>query len=68
MTDPNSRLPRAGFSNHPRTAVEFAEYSRKSETGELGGNRRIDGLYRDMVKPDVVPKLSMESECIGVVV
>ena len=34
VTDPNARIPRAGFSNQPRTAAEFAEYFRKSPLGQ----------------------------------
>jgi ATP-binding cassette subfamily G (WHITE) protein 2 (SNQ2) len=40
-TDPNARIPRAGFSNQPRTAREFAEYFRKSPQGQ-GNSAEID--------------------------
>ncbi|KAF8957821.1 pleiotropic drug resistance ABC transporter [Flammula alnicola] len=34
VTDPNARIPRAGFSNQPRTPAEFADYFLKSELGK----------------------------------
>ncbi|KAF8960414.1 pleiotropic drug resistance ABC transporter [Flammula alnicola] len=34
VTDPNARISRAGFSNQPRTAAEFADYFLKSEPGK----------------------------------
>ncbi|TFK38228.1 pleiotropic drug resistance ABC transporter [Crucibulum laeve] len=44
VTDPNGRIPRAGFSNIPRTAVEFADHFQKSRAGEL--NREEIRTYK----------------------
>lgn len=33
VTDPNARIPRAGVTNQPRTAAEFAEYFLNSKQG-----------------------------------
>ncbi|KAF8156049.1 pleiotropic drug resistance ABC transporter [Crassisporium funariophilum] len=52
VTDPAARLPRAGLSNQPRTAAEFAEYFLKSEMGRLN-QAEIDGYLDEFVgKPD----------------
>ncbi|GJE86387.1 pleiotropic drug resistance ABC transporter [Phanerochaete sordida] len=49
VTDPNGRIPRAGVTNQPRTASEFAETFRRSHTYEL--------LKEDMDK--------YRAECVG---
>ncbi|TFK38227.1 pleiotropic drug resistance ABC transporter [Crucibulum laeve] len=45
VTDPNGRIPRAGFNNLPRTADEFANYFKKSPLGEA--NRNEIRAYKD---------------------
>jgi hypothetical protein len=45
-TDPNARIPRAGFSNQPRTAPEFAEYFRKSPQGQANSAEIDEYLNR----------------------
>jgi ATP-binding cassette subfamily G (WHITE) protein 2 (SNQ2) len=34
VTNPSSRIPRAGFTSAPRTAAEFADYFKKSKLGQ----------------------------------
>jgi ATP-binding cassette subfamily G (WHITE) protein 2 (SNQ2) len=46
VTDPNARLSRPGFSNQPRTAVEFAEYFRKSPQGRANSAEVDEYLSR----------------------
>ena len=46
VTDPNARIPRAGFSNQPRTAAEFAEYFRKSPQGKANSAEIDEYLNR----------------------
>jgi hypothetical protein len=46
VTDPNARIPRAGFLNQPRTAAEFAEYFRKSPQGKANSAEIDEYLNR----------------------
>ena len=48
VTDPNARLPRAGFSNQSRTPAEFAEYFLKSPQGKAN-SAEIDAYLNQFV-------------------
>lgn len=52
MTDPNARIPRAGFVNQPRTSAEFAEYFLKSENGRANSAEVDTYLDQFVGKPD----------------
>ncbi|PPQ74645.1 hypothetical protein CVT26_005690 [Gymnopilus dilepis] len=52
VTDPNARIPRAGISNQPRTAAEFAEYFLKSEQGKANAQELDEYLNQFVGKPE----------------
>jgi ATP-binding cassette, subfamily G (WHITE), member 2, SNQ2 len=52
VTDPNGRIPRAGVTNQPRNADEFAQYFKKSKMGQLN-TEEVDNYMREHVgKPE----------------
>jgi ATP-binding cassette, subfamily G (WHITE), member 2, SNQ2 len=52
VTNPNARIPRAGFTSMPRTAVEFADYFKKSKLGYTN-EADIESYHSEFVnKPD----------------
>ena len=48
VTDPNARIPRAGVTNQPRTAAEFAEYFLNSKQGQQN-RAELDGYLDEFV-------------------
>ncbi|KAF5329467.1 hypothetical protein D9619_009293 [Psilocybe cf. subviscida] len=52
ITDPLGRIPRAGFTNQPRTAAEFAEYFKKSEIGHANSVEYEEYCQQYVGKPE----------------
>ena len=52
VTDPNARIPRAGFTNQPRTAAEFAEYFLQSQKGKANAAEQHEYLDEFVGKSD----------------
>ncbi|KAF4583486.1 hypothetical protein EYR38_002237 [Pleurotus pulmonarius] len=48
VTDAKGRIPRAGISNQPRSAAEFAEHFKKSELGALN-KEDMESYYSEFV-------------------
>jgi len=52
VTDPKARIPRAGFSNQPRTAEDFAKYFLDSEHGKRNRIEIEEYLAKHVGKPE----------------
>ena len=60
VTDPNARIPRAGFTGQPRTADEFAQYFRNSELCKRN-REEMDEYEREHVGHDEKKAAYIES-------